>query len=311
MKKTFRKTLTIFLCTAIAMSFFACKGEPDSTEKKTNTQDTQNTQETTETQGTLVTPPYTITPDEGYEGTITINDAAKTITLEPPLDDGDETKAAYVITGSYEGQIINKVKGTKIVLSNATLTNKEGKPAIYGEKKTEIIVAGETANTITVTGEGADDKWGAVLCEKGIEIGGPGKLTISNEKAHGVKGSKIELKGSGTYIFDGGSDSSAVKCNEFVVKNDKDGNPRTFTATFKDSKNGIKADETITIACGNFKFENISKVALKTDTSKDDATVEHKITLEGGSFTFTECKKKYDTETGGFTKSDSVTWPES
>ena len=312
MKKIFGKALTIFLCAGLAMSFLACKDGPETAEDTPNTQETQEEQkeqeeqEGQEGQNTSETPAYTITAPEGKESTITISEDGKTIILTPA-----EEKVEYTITGDFEGQIINKTKGTVIVLKNANLKNTEGKAAIYGELKTEIKAEKDTTNTITVTGA-ADATYGkaAFLCEKAIEIGGAGSVTISCENGHGVKGSKVELKGSGTFVFDGGSDSSAVNCNEFIVENDKDGKPRTFTATFKDAKNGIKADETITIACGTFKFENIKKVALKTDTSADDAEgviKEHKITLDGGSFTFTECKNKYDTEANGFTKSDSVT----
>lgn len=192
-----------------------------------------------------------------------------------------------------------------IILKNANLKNTEGKAAIYGKLKTEIKAEKDTTNTITVTGA-ADATYGkaALLCEKAIEIGGAGSVTISCENGHGVKGSKVELKGSGTFVF-GPAKDSAINCNDFEVKAEK-----TFTATLKDAKNGIKADNTISIASGTFKFENIKKVALKTDTSADDnegETKEHKITLEGGSFTFTKCGTIYSTETDGFTKSTTVT----
>ena len=287
MKKIFGKALTILMCAALAMTFLACKDGPKTPEEIPES------------------PAYTITAPEGQGATIKISEDGKTITLEPEAD-GIE----YTITGDFEGQIINKRKGTVIVLNNANLKNTEGKAAIYGELKTEIECEQNSTNTITVTGE-ADKTYGkaAVLCEKAIEIGGAGTCTISCENGHGVKASKIELKGSGNYTFDGGDDSSGINCNSFTVEQDEE-NPRTFTAIFKDSKNGIKADETISIASGTFKFENITKVALKTDTSADDnvgETKEHKITLEGGAFTFTNCKKSYSTEENGFTKSATVT----
>ena len=137
-------------------------------------------------------------------------------------------------------------------------------------------------------------------------------VTCECEKGHGIKASKIELKGSGTYTFDGGSDASAANCNKFIVEEEK-----SFTATFKDSKNGIKADETITIASGTFNFVNITTskkkgTALKTDTTADDAKdgkepAEHYIHLDGGSFTFTDCDAIYSTESDEyFTKAASV-----
>ena len=215
-----------------------------------------------------------------------------------------QEKIEYTITGDFEGQIINKTKGTVIILKNAKLKNTKGKAAIYGELKTVIKCEENTTNTITVTGE-ADKTYGkaAVLCEKAIEIGGDGSCMISCENGHGVKGDDVELKGKGNYVF-GPAKDSAINCNDFEVKADK-----TFTATFKDAKNGIKADNKISIKSGTFIFENITKVALKTDKSADDSqgeTKEHKITLEGGDFTFTDCGKKYETEENGFTKSAAV-----
>ena len=281
MKKLSGKILILFTCMAAALFLFSCGDKPAAEE-------------------TPDTPAYTITAPDGKEGTITISEDGKTITLQP-----EETDVEYTITGEFEGQIINKTKGTVIVLNNANLKNTEGKAVIYGELKTEIKFEKDTTNTITVTGA-ADTTYGkaAVLCEKKLEIGGAGSGTISCENGHGVKGNEVELKGSGNYVF-GPAKDSAINCNDFEVKADK-----TFTATLKDAKNGIKADNTISIASGTFKFENIKKVALKTDTTADDnegETKEHKITLEGGAFTFTNCKKSYSTEENGFTKSATVT----
>ena len=114
-----------------------------------------------------------------------------------------------------------------------------------------------------------------------------------------MKASKIELKGSGNYTFDGGDDSSGINCNSFTVEQDEE-KPRTFTAIFKDSKNGIKADETIEIECGSFHFKNITGTALKTD-KQDEEQKEHYIHITGGLFTFTECAAKYETKDGCFT----------
>lgn len=249
------------------------------------------------------TPAYTITAQEGYENTITVDEEAGTITLAPA-----EEKIEYTITGDFEGQIINKTEGTVIILKNANLKNSEGKPVILGELKTEIKSEEETENTISATGIGENDKWGALHCEKGLKIGGSGKCTISNENAHGVKASKVELKGSGNFIFDGGDDSSGINCNKFTVENDKNGNPRTFTATFKDSKNGIKADETIEIECGTFDFKNITGTALKTDKKdkKGAEPADHYIHLTGGTFTFTDCTAIYETKDDSFEKSETV-----
>lgn len=319
MKKILRKSSILFAFVATSLLFFACARTPDDSKKNgsdstnTNTdtnkdpKDNPNGNETDEPV-TLKAGDLTITTLKSKEASVSIDDTAKTITFEP-----EEEGVEYTLAGSFEGQIINKTKNTVFILNGVNLSNTEGLPAVYGEAKIEIKAGKDTENTITVPGEVADSKSGALHCAKAVEIGGSGKLTITCENAHGVKASKVELKGSGNFTFDGGSDSSAVNCNEFIVEEGK-----TFTATFKDSKNGIKADETITIASGTFNFENITTkkkkgTALKTDTKEDDTKdgkepANHYIHLDGGSFSFTNCDVIYSTEPGEeyFTKSTTV-----
>ena len=320
MKKIFKKSSILLVLAALTFIFFGCQrtaddsttgsdtinsttpanpddtnNTPDNSDEPNNTTDNTNEDDTNESV-TITVGNLTITTLKAYEKTVTSDEAAKTITFEPT-----EEKVEYTLSGSFEGQIINKTKNTVFILSGVSLSNTDGLPAVYGELKTEIKAEKETENTISVPGEVSDSKSGALQCDKALEIGGAGTLTVTCENAHGVKASKVELKGSGTFTFDGGADSSAVNCNEFVVDTDK-----TFTATFKDSKNGIKADETITIASGTFNFENITKVALKTDKDKDDPEKAHFIQLDGGTFSFTKCKKIYETETDKFTKAEAV-----
>ena len=109
MKKLSAKKLVLFTCVVCAMFMFGCKPESGETPE---------------------TPAYTITAPEGKENTITISEDGKTITLAP-----EEGELKYTITGDFEGQIINKTKGTVIVLNNANLKNTEGKAVIYGELK--------------------------------------------------------------------------------------------------------------------------------------------------------------------------------
>ena len=312
MKKLLKKSSIVFLFIAASLLFAACNRPVDdsSTGSDIHNTDTTNSSETDKKDEviTVTVGECTITTSKDNEGTIAVDETNKTITLTPAAE-----KAEYTISGTFDGQIINKTKNTVLVLNNAALTNTTGVSAIYGELKTEIKAEKDSVNTITVTGpEKAPDaekdpsSEPAVFCDKAIEIGGSGTLTVSCEYGHGVKASKIELKGSGTFNFDGGADSSAVCCNEFVVEANK-----TFTANFTNSKNGIKADETITIASGTYNFDSIIKVALKTDTSEKDPTKEHFIKLDGGTFTFTKCKKVYDTdkdENGDykFTKAEAV-----
>lgn len=322
MKKIFKKSSILLVLATLSFIFFACQrtvddstngsdstnstkpGNPDDTNNSSDTNNEDNANETV----TITIGELTITTLKAYENTVTKDEAAKTITFEPA-----EERVEYTLSGSFEGQIINKTKNTVFILSGVSLSNTTGASAIYGELKTEIKAAENTENTITVTGpEKAPDATEdpssepAVSCDKAIEIGGSGNLTVSCEYGHGVKASKIELKGSGSFTFDGGSDSSAANCNEFVVeeKKDEDKDKKTFTATFKDSKNGIKADKTITIAYGTFNFENIAKVALKTDENKKDPENPYYIQLDGGTYSFTKCKKIYETEK--FTKAEAV-----
>ena len=317
MKKILIKSSILFALVATSLLFFACARTPDDSKKngsdsiKTNEpEDTPNDNETDEPV-TITAGSLTITTLKSKEATVSIDEEAKTITFEPA-----EEKVEYTLSGSFEGQIINKTKNTVFILNSVSLSNTDGLPAVYGEAKIEIKAGKDTENTITVSGTPADSKakFGAILCEGAIEIGGSGKLSVTCEceKGHGIKASKIELKGSGTYTFDGGSDASAANCNKFIVEEEK-----SFTATFKDSKNGIKADETITIASGTFNFVNITTskkkgTALKTDTTADDAKdgkepAEHYIHLDGGSFTFTGCDAIYSTESDEyFTKASSV-----
>ena len=326
MKKIFKKSSILFALVATSLLFFSCARTPDDSKKNgsdtTNTdtkKDDTNNDPADNTNGDKTDDPVTITVGtltittlKAYEKTVTKDETAKTITFEPA-----EEKVEYTLSGSFEGQIINKKKNTVFILSGVSLSNTDAIPAIFGEEKIEIKAEKETENIITISGTPADSKakFGAILCDKAIEIGGPGKLNVTCEceKGHGIKASKIELKGSGTYTFDGGSDASAVNCTKFIVEEEK-----TFTANFKDSKNGIKADETITIASGSFIFKNITDpknkgAALKTDTTADDIKdkkepKDHFIHLDGGTFSFIDCGTKYSTEPGEeyFTKSADV-----
>ena len=293
MKKLNKKTLTLFGCIALStVLLFSCKkptDSPSATPEEPASEEKANEDPV---------PTYTVIAPEGLEDTVTIDEEAKTITLAPATN-----KQKYKISGEFEGQIINKTKGTVIVLSNAKLTNTQGKAAIFGEDDTEISADKDTQNTITVTGT-ADKTYGvgAVQCGikknyKDLEIGGSGSLTITCENGHGVKADDIKLKGSGTFVFDGGAKNSAINCNVFLVKEEK-----TFTATLKDSENGIKADKSITINSGTFNFENLT-TALKTDKTENydptdpNATTEHFISISTSvNINFTNCSKNFDSD---------------
>lgn len=267
------KKFLLLLC--VAVLFMSCQKTtdepiPSSDSDPTKTSDDGNTKS------------YTIIPDDG-----TWTETDGVITFAPA-----EEKTEYTISGTYTGQLKNTVKGTKITLNGFTITN-DAAPAIYGELKTEISAAEGTENFITGAGDAA------FLCEKAIEIGGSGTVTIKGTEKHGVKGGDITVKGSGTYTVEGTADGSAINCNNFEVKEEK-----TFTLNIQNSKNGIKADETITIASGTFNITDCN-TALKTDTSKDDDTVDHFIKLLGGTFT-SNAKKFYSTENDAYDASGAT-----
>ena len=234
MKKIFKKSSILLVLATLSFIFSGCQRTADDSTTGSdaynpttpaNPDDTNNTPDNTNEDDTnepvtITVGNLTITTLKAYEKTVTSDETAKTITFEPA-----EEKVEYTLSGSFEGQIINKTKNTVFILSGVSLSNTDGLPAVYGELKTEIKAEKETENTISVPGEVSDSKSGALQCDKALEIGGAGTLTVTCENAHGVKASKIELKGSGTYTFDGGSDSSAANCNEFVVEAEK-----TFTA---------------------------------------------------------------------------------
>lgn len=80
-----------------------------------------------------------------------------------------------------------------------------------------------------------------------------------------IKSKKIVIKGSGNYYFSGTKDGSAINCNSFAVEENK----HDFTIYCENSKNGIKADESIEISSGTFYFNNNNK-DLKVDAIKEE-----------------------------------------
>lgn len=193
-------------------------------------------------------------------------------TLNP---DGTEPDAPeYDLEGTFDGQIINKTKGSVLNLNNVTLTN-TGAPAIYGEKKIEIKAGKKTNNSISVTGS-SDEKIGAITCNKKIELGGSGNITINSSLFHGIKADDIQIKGSGTHEISGtNTEGSAINCNALEVKT----SDKVVTVTFKNFRHGIKADKTISIQSGKFIFDESIVVPMKTDSIEDDGENDHSILI--------------------------------
>lgn len=243
-------------CAAIAVSVFAalftgCSDEDDNS------------------LGALKT--YTIKSDYSY----TV--AGNVITLTPEVD-GEV--AEYVFSGAFNGQIVNAVKGTKIVLNNFYIKNTKANAAILCLDDTEISAKEGSRNLIQTKGD-PEEGFEAESAIQGvdsadIELGGSGKRTdIKGLSKHGVKGDTVKIKGSGLYVISGSEDGSAVNCNEFIVKAGK-----AFTAVFQHCKNGIKADNYIEIDSGEFVFNDLA-TGLKTDKKKDDGKENHHIIMSG------------------------------
>lgn len=189
--------------------------------------------------------------------------------------DGTEPDAPeYDLSGTFDGQIINKTKGSVLNLNNVTLTNTNA-PAIYGEKKIEIKAGKKTNNSISVTGS-SDEKIGAITCNKKIELGGSGNITINSSLFHGIKADDIQIKGSGTHEISGtNTEGSAINCNALEVKT----SDKVVTVTFKNFRHGIKADKTISIQSGKFIFDESIVVPMKTDSIEDDGENDHSILI--------------------------------
>jgi len=228
---------------------------------------------------------------EGPEGTYEVADG--TVTLSPA-----EEKTEYVISGYFKGQIVNNTKNTKLTLNNAYLENDSSNPVIYSVKKLEISSEKNTVNYLVSSGTDSKAKTAAVLSEKGLEMGGNGTVYILGNLCHGAKGSEIKAKGSGRYIIRGTSGGSAVNCNGFLIEAGK-----SVKLFLVDSKNGIKADETISVASGSLYFGNIG-TAFKTDTTKDDATLTYSISLADCNVYSRNVSKSFSTEEGCYSESN-------
>lgn len=206
-------------------------------------------------------------------------------------------KTEYILSGYFKGQIVNNTKGTILTLKNAYIENTTGQPAIISTKKLEISAKADTQNYIISTGTNID-KIGTVYCydsaeskSKNLELGGKGVCYILGIY-HGVKADEVKAKGSGTYYITGTSKGSAISCNTFLIEEDK-----TLTLCLGNCKNGIKADDSVSIASGTIWFENIL-TAIKTDTSADDSTVEHFINLSNCKIFVKNVETNFSTESG-------------
>jgi hypothetical protein len=199
----------------------------------------------------------------------------------------------YLISGYFNGQLINKTKNTVLKLNNAFLENQNGQSTIYGEAKIELSSTEGSVNYIVISGSN-EKKVAAVHSKKNLELGGSGTVYVKGDTYHAVKGDDVKLKGSGTWYLQSTKEGSGINCKNFIVEKDK-----SFNAWIIESKNAIKADFTIKIESGNFFMFN-NATALKTDTKKDDPKSPHFILLNGGKFTVSGFSTLYKTEKDAF-----------
>ena len=206
------------------------------------------------------------------------------ITIAPKKED-----VTYTISGYFNGQIVNKTKNTVLKLKDAYLENTSGAAAIYGEAKTEVSTTSGTVNYVVSSGT-ADAKNAAIQFKKNLVLGGSGTLTVKVDVYHAVKADDVKIKGSGAFYLQGTDKGSGLNCHSLTVEKGK-----TFSAYFLNSKNAVKADNTILIQSGNFYLYD-NETAFKTDTKKEDPKNPHSITLSGGVFHTSGNKNFYETE---------------
>ncbi len=231
-----------------------------------------------------------------YTEKLTITPTDKTVKIEGDVITITAKKedTTYVISGYFNGQIINKTKNTVLKFKDAYIENTQGQPAIYGEAKTEISTVQGTTSYIVSSGS-SSSKVGAIHCKKNLEIGGSGTLYVVGQVRHGIKGDDVKLKGSGTLYAQGTEKGSAINCRSLLSEREK-----TFKAYLINSKNGVKADNTISIASGNFYIYN-NGTGLKTDTKQDDPGNPHSIKLLGGNIHTSANEALYETEQNAWT----------
>lgn len=259
----------------------------------------------------------------GYGSSLTITDEngnAKTAptTASKYILESSAANPEFTLTGYFNGQIVvtkdkfpnlgEKVEPV-IILSNAYIENTNGEPAIKGDFKFEIKAEKETTNYVISDGK-RENKYGAIHCEKttatgsdlkSIVLGGKGTCYIIGNVYHGIKGKNIEFKGSGNYSITGSEKGSCINCKDFSIEADKE-----VTLNLSDAKNGIKADNTISILSGTLNLKKL-EVGFKTDTKADDkegSTKTHSIKLDSCKITDTNVTKLYETEANGLTKTN-------
>lgn len=200
----------------------------------------------------------------------------------------EKEDAVYTISGYFDGQIVCMTKNTVLRLNNAFLENSSGMPVVKASAKIEISTEKDSENFIVTKGRNFS-KFGAVNCARGLVLGGSGKLSVKGG-CHGIEADDVKIKGSGTFVIEGTKKGCALTCESLAVEEGK-----TFSAYFLNSKNGIRADDSISILSGKF-FLYDNETALKTDMSHKSSDKSHSIRLSGGEFRIFGNKTLYESD---------------
>lgn len=290
------KTLSILLLASLALSFTSCgeknpENDPQNPPVKSYLLEYENAKAN-------YTEEISIKKSNiNEEDSVLYTKTDGIITFNEATAENEEKDMEVTISGYFNGQIVNNVKGLVINLKGAYLENKDA-PVFVCNKKTEISVKKETENYIITTG-GPAEKTGAVFADKKLKFGGAGTCYIIDSLCHGIKGDDVEFKGSGKYYIQGTENGSAINCNEFIIEEDTE---KTVSLYLYNAKNGIKADNLIDIQNGNLYFYG-NKTALKTDKAADGEDAK---TINLANCTITTEGVKNLQETDTFTKADSV-----
>lgn len=183
---------------------------------------------------------------------------------------------SYTISGYCNGQITVKTKNTRLILNNAFIENTRGKAAVKSTAKLIVEAAEGSRNFIVSSGRNFS-KSAALQSKQDLILDGSGELYVSGSTYHGAEAEDVLIKGKGPFFFQGSWKGSALSCESFSAQKVEDA-----SCFFINSKNGIKAEQTIDISCGTFHFYN-NTTALKTERSKNDGK-KRGITLKGGQF---------------------------
>lgn len=281
------KKILFLTFVAVIFSFTACNKDvpeeppaPDQTKPLTEFEIMYN-KATSEFKYPEENPTFTITAKGELDRIYADMENKKIYVLSTVDSDTTDDKPVYSLTGTINCQIINLTKGTELSLEGVDISFENG-PVIYGEKKISLKPKNGTVNTLTSTGESAD-KAAAVYCEKAIEIGAKGTLTINSPFKNGIKGGDIKFNNKAftlniNYTGTGKNDGSAISCETF--RNDADID-KAFTAILKNFKNGIKADKNFTMTQGIFDMTEIDFAPIKTDSKNDPE--KYFINITGGT----------------------------